>query len=314
MSESVSKNKKRGVQEEIPRCFTYLPKTAREYFEREYFDGECLKTIPGTLYHYCSLDSMGKIIQSNSLHLSNAKYLNDRREFRQILDEILPALERYSSETLTPEALFDYAPFVFCLSEEPDDLYQWRAYGDGGKGVAIGFDSSDFPFVGRTIPVLYDKNKIDFFVNELDEKLSLLFGNPEFEYQDDERLKDIIPFELIETAILFGAGFKHESFSNEKEHRLVVSPTLPLDQIARQSKESLYKPIKYKYYSGWVKPFLELNFSRVLPIKNITLGPSLTPSKEEIEDMKRSIHWLLQEHSHDLSKDDISVSNSPFRG
>ncbi|MCC4909457.1 hypothetical protein [Microbacterium sp. cx-59] len=38
--------------------------------------------------------------------------------------------------------LIDNARFIVCASDEPDHLYAWRTYADGGIGCAIGLDTS----------------------------------------------------------------------------------------------------------------------------------------------------------------------------
>ena len=164
----------------------------RESFEEKYLMARHSQKLPDTLYNYCSLDGMKKIIESASLHLSNVRQLNDRREFKELLEKFLDKFKNNKPGVPIPsfEQLFEVAPFVFCMSEEPDDLYQWISYGDGGKGVAIGFDSSKLPFAGRTIPVLYNKKRIEYFVNKF---LNFIFQNSTENKSKNSKSTGLIP-------------------------------------------------------------------------------------------------------------------------
>lgn len=57
-----------------------------------------------------------------------------RPDYRTLLREAL-------GEHLLPPNRLCYA---VCLSQKPDQLSQWRTYGDDGRGVALGFELSDF--------------------------------------------------------------------------------------------------------------------------------------------------------------------------
>lgn len=110
----------------------------------------------GVLWHYTSGDGLIGIIQSGDLWTTQVSCVNDSTELRysnSLLLEIV--LARRADPNITPaEAILyehairglsvDVAPtsgwFVGCFSEDGDDLSQWRAYGGGEGGYAIGFD------------------------------------------------------------------------------------------------------------------------------------------------------------------------------
>lgn len=139
-----------------------------------------LKKDPQILYHYCSLNTLSKIIGEinfgesalgylygkkklqkldekskrrfesllftrmiSSVQLTSFHHLNDPKESVVIRD-----LYREVDEDDPPKGISDYfdcilkdrtKTFVFCMSEHPDNLTMWRAYGDDGRGVCIGF-------------------------------------------------------------------------------------------------------------------------------------------------------------------------------
>jgi hypothetical protein len=107
------------------------------------------------LYHYTSGEGLVGIIESGDLWVTQASCLNDATEVRYAAAVLLDSFQRYRGFPLDSDAAFicdraiaglsvDAAPksewFVACLSEEADDLSQWRAYGRGEGGYAIGFD------------------------------------------------------------------------------------------------------------------------------------------------------------------------------
>ena len=123
-------------------------------------------------YHYCSLETACAIISNASLRLCDITKSNDSAEitygYAAAMDSLKriglisgsgPTLEfadhwiellRPEYQTMLREALSRHLLppnrlcYAVCLSERADQLSQWRAYGDDGRGVALGFDLSTF--------------------------------------------------------------------------------------------------------------------------------------------------------------------------
>lgn len=123
-------------------------------------------------YHYCSLETACAIVQNASLRLCDVTKSNDSAEitygYAAAMDSLRRAglvrgsggdlhfaddwdgLLRPDYRALLREALSEHLLppnrlcYAACLSRKPDRLSQWRAYGDDGRGVALGFDLSDF--------------------------------------------------------------------------------------------------------------------------------------------------------------------------
>jgi hypothetical protein len=120
---------------------------------------------PGELvWHYTTLDTLGLILQNNYLLATEVSFQNDIREtstadaaFREALEalsfddrymlfarEALQYLDREDTwqPTLTSVSheLTRNARFILCASDDPDSLYAWRTYAQGGIGCAIGLD------------------------------------------------------------------------------------------------------------------------------------------------------------------------------
>jgi len=109
------------------------------------------KFIPDILYHYTSIESFKKIIESQNIRATRYDQMNDMSEVQLGLKILLEAVKKYK----TDDSFLDYKKFlisgiegyreetlevyVLSLSAVEDSLDQWRAYAPRG-GVAIGFD------------------------------------------------------------------------------------------------------------------------------------------------------------------------------
>lgn len=119
-------------------------------------DSTMVKSQPETsvVYHYTSLSTLMKIVETRQLWATSIKYLNDTREREGFLDAaytLLPTLAQ--DPTLDSTAFEPYLrgdrdkvqqstelPSVVSFSRLPDSLPQWRSYCNAGDGVSIGFD------------------------------------------------------------------------------------------------------------------------------------------------------------------------------
>lgn len=104
------------------------------------------------LYHYTSIETFLKILDSAALWASHIRYLNDTSEQRLSWDLVRARInERLvfavgdERTILLKQARFAEKPdrlnvYVICFSKDGGDrLSQWRGYG-GSAGVSIGFD------------------------------------------------------------------------------------------------------------------------------------------------------------------------------
>jgi hypothetical protein len=115
------------------------------------------------LWHYTNGSSLIAIIESMSIFSTHLSCLNDTTELRyasNLFQQALLTKRASITSVSTTSALLDGAleyfkenpdfpaqaivpQFVSCFSEERDDLSQWRAYGGGENGYAIGFRAAD---------------------------------------------------------------------------------------------------------------------------------------------------------------------------
>ena len=123
---------------------------------------------PPTLYHYCSLQTAMSIICGSKLWLGSLHFMNDYLEMNFLAELVREKHRESSGDSLPAQVHYGPAafpgPFAICFSENGDLLSQWRAYGDDGAGVALGFnfanlfESSDSERVSL-YKVIYDQSE-----------------------------------------------------------------------------------------------------------------------------------------------------------
>ena len=97
------------------------------------------------VYHYCSIDSLIKIVEGKSLKFSDIKKSNDYKEIELMWQgysefiktnsknsDVIPSLDYFKNEQMN---VTDF--LVCCFSNTKDALHLWNCYAN--KGVAIGF-------------------------------------------------------------------------------------------------------------------------------------------------------------------------------
>lgn len=100
-----------------------------------------------TLFHYCSSEKFRSIVESRTLRLSSLTLSNDTSEGKMVVAAISRLAERDGLSATLAQRLLAFVESLdsvldglgFCMSEESDQLSQWRGYADDGFGVAIGF-------------------------------------------------------------------------------------------------------------------------------------------------------------------------------
>jgi hypothetical protein len=115
----------------------------------------------GLIYHYCDATALLNILKTRRVWATSTKYLNDTTELLALSADMRAHADRHR-KTAAGEALSDIVDFYWitsdtrqtqtigmdrfacCFSTDGDLLSQWRAYGNDGRGYAIGFDPRAF--------------------------------------------------------------------------------------------------------------------------------------------------------------------------
>jgi hypothetical protein len=260
------------------------------------------------IYHYCSVDSFFKIIESKSIWLSDSDYMNDSYEGKWVDKLVENALSRIGKQDKISEFKKNYNNekakkyYLFCLSKNGDQLSQWRGYADDGKGVAIGFsrkslnlpEAIEFPI--GIIDLIYDEKEQVRNINTAIEQLSNIKA-------DINLLKN------------FSIWFKNSSFMEENETRIVHTPKNNLDalELPDRSKEYLkiisknISKLQFRVSNSDLIPYVSYGFkcrfhSSLIP--SIILGPKCILKENDLTVFLKS---------NGLENTIISASKSSYR-
>lgn len=254
----------------------------------------------GNLYHYCPTESFFGIVTSSKLWLSNSEYANDPNENKiayEILNDIAknPGPEntgRFAEKVLETEfpLVDDMSAYVFCFSENEEDLNQWRVYADRGHGFMIGFrpqyflDSGLWRLLDQTNPLpTYDKVFLSRCIYKYEQQRGIVEGLLQMFAEKDkpEELSNIV--DLKHYLKFYSGIFKHQSYSVENEWRIVC---FPIGQ--RQAPEV---PVKYKLCfrcrRGVIIQYVEQEYLRGATMQNrpfdyVVLGSNVDNTPHEI--------------------------------
>lgn len=308
-------------------------------------------------YHYCSLDTFLAIISNRSLRLCDLSKTNDYLERKWILnileESLIQAFEENEIKINLKEDYWyeedihnhlayiidmlrykvNHSSYITCFSRNGDLLSQWRAYGDNGKGVSIGFDS-------RLISKAYKKNKVYFenVLYELEDQVdeikfaidnAINYMKNMFEY-DKVRVSDDFNEYFIEEFDAFcevvcddlaeiSCYMKNPSFKEEDEVRIIYSPYLNQEVSDADLKDTFSKEIKFNnfilnplnYFARDTQMigYADLSFKKLVSrniITEVIIGPSSKVTKEDI-------FFLLFQHGYNVRDIYIKNSKSSYR-
>ena len=182
--------------------------------ELEKFDQEAEKIIasfvgtieasppPSTIYHYTNDVGLRGIIETGKIWLTDIFNLNDPSELSHGFSHAVkilnskavdghPSSKLFSQEFekfLTQGGIPAVAHFFVCsFSSTGDDLGQWRAYADNGRGYALGFDVKELENAftregdmsnNHTFPITYNDGKLVELHMQLVERMLHLLPLP----------------------------------------------------------------------------------------------------------------------------------------
>lgn len=260
-------------------------------------------------WHYCGINSAKSIVSSTKIMLSDLNFMNDSMEGRWLFANFVRRLEQigykeriFAGYLVRTQTRFTLGPFVFCLSADGDLLSQWRAYANGGDGLAIGFLGNGFNAMHRPVrptqipgmtifnPVIYDRAVHTKFLDEMCNIVSVIiedcekytFTNPDTHPFIPLAARINLNFYYIEPF------FKNPAFSEEREWRLVYFPKSSLMNswkdgfselfLSEQRERSL---IDFRARGPDLIPYLLFPFEESInsTISHLRLGPTSTIDK-----------------------------------
>ena len=269
---------------------------------------------PDFVYHYTDAAGLVGMLASGNVWATDYRFLNDKSEVvhtrnlaRSLLTKRLSScreelcLKLYNEIIRYQDIESTADEFVFSLSEEADDLSQWRGYAREGRGFTIGFDGSaiydfgesseEFLFIKVRYAHIEQARPIELALSAMEAQLRL---DANEHSATDEIIEDAARWFdwLVENRAVTN---KHESFRAEKEWRIVgnITPEMVTEQKVRASGDRLVR-------------YTEIPLAAdKLPIKRIGIGPGFTGTEE--------IHAVRSLCARWGYEPEIYFANTPYR-
>jgi hypothetical protein len=241
------------------------------------------KKPPDCIYHYTNDAGLRGILESGKFWLTDIRSLNDPSElkhgFKIAISELKkmveggsPASESFandlkfvSKQIRRSTDLFRAADFFVCsFSLSDNDLGQWRAYADDGRGFALEFETAalETESAPDSFDLTYDDEKLAAIDRQIIAKILPFTQIPNF--------KDAFSVEFMTYATNAAIYFKHTAYENEKEYRFLE--TFSVD--AKPKVELRYRPYSVIRYRTF-------DWRSVAPgaLKRILIGPAANKSE-----------------------------------
>jgi hypothetical protein len=280
-----------------------------------------VKPSPGVLWYYTSASTFATIVKTKKIWSTQISCLNDTTEFRHsvrlLRDSFKPYIDGQYDENKKWLANYLYTNlkddaersqfFVMCMSNRKDDLSQWRAYGGGEGGVAIGLsprrlittDTSNFAYL---VPVSYDPQDQRSLVAEIATFALRFFceGLKQRPGANRETWAFAFLTAFRDSVLYLAPILKDPAFFQEEEWRLICS-------LGAADK----KKIEIKQRQTLISRHLPLSFGDKLPIREVLVGPCRHPNASRIsvgDYLVANGYELNNEGEHDPGK--VTVSSS----
>lgn len=277
-----------------------------------------VRGLPDELWHYTNADGLIGILTTGALHFTQISCLNDALEHKYFGDLVvkeitsrLPAAEE-PVKTLLSVALEllsdrDYSAvgsFVACLSEVHDDLGQWRGYGGGQCGYAIGFDGQRLFQAfkanregGIMLPLNYTATAHEFIVKDLADYIERIYRAALTPDADLRAWATELILAVAQSLTILPGLIKHPKFEAEKERRLSTGLQLGENNVLqfRQKQTLLARYLAIKLIGPDGR----------LPITRVVVGPGPSQNVSKI-----SVGDLLIKCGYDAK---VELSEVPYR-
>ena len=276
------------------------------------------KDLPPVIYHYTNDMGFRGILETGKLWLTDIFALNDPSELEYGLDNLRKEIKNKIDDKHPERNIIDWwfskikekkeqlAFFCACsFSSSIDDLGQWRAYADSGRGFAIGFNTQilkdafstdNNTMICKTFPVTYNDECLTKMNKDLVEKF---FYTPfeRKEFLEEKLLKDSL-FHLAWRSLYIALHFKHSAYRNEQEYRFLQMQSADPPPVYEKRCRN-YSLINYR----------EFDWRNSAPnaIKEIIIGPSADNKKKAYQFAKDCLQLA------GIDSIEPTCSNIPYR-
>jgi hypothetical protein len=274
---------------------------------------------PPELWHYTSAQGLIAILTTGKIFSTQISCLNDNLERRYFSDLVHDALRDVAAKNTDARltVLFNAAlsqlsnpdfsatwHFATCFSEVEDDLGQWRGYGGGECGYAIGFNTelllkaiSAHRKDALFIPMSYDQAKHQFLVQDVIANAQRYFLAGADNFPDMLRWANEFLEAFAYELDVYSCMLKHPKFAGEVERRLVIPfrkedlPSLVFSQ--KRTLLARHLPIDLALDTG------------LLPISRLYVGPGPAQRVSQV-----SLGTLMEQQGYKVR---VELSAVPYR-
>ena len=299
--------------------------TYSEYIFKKLADLGChLRPNPTNpvVWHYTTFAGLHGILETDSIFSTHIASLNDATEVKYASALFIEELQKHSMAfplgsaasrmiykfvaSLRPKGYqsedISVRPwYLACLSENRDDLSQWRAYGGGENGYALGMRLNDlrphFSQIAPPFKVNYEADLHRRIAAESAAKTLEFFRGLDLAIDSalDEDIDRFLGVWDAQLALL-APMVKHPAFKGESEVRLIVQDHLAVNnEIVYRQRGGLiarHFPVKSQLGS--------------LPISTVMVGPGRHQRANA-----EALRALLDKHER--YRVSVEVSSSPYQ-
>ena len=255
--------------------------------------------IPSLITHYTNDEGLRGILSTRELWLTNVFNLNDPSEIKFGVNRAIEILNKLSKNGTSDQRYFAdrfshiyrnsierAAHFFACsFSKNSDELGQWRAYGDDGRGYSIEFktellekafelEHQPVPGTNSVFDVRYNNAEIVKIQTKLVSSAFPLINLPQqkqvtVKQKNNflEKLSSLLAMYVLQSSLYF----KHEGYRAEEEYRFLQTFNYLLPVPNEKHRFRKDEIVKYRVFN-W-------NDAEQLPIKRVVIGPAADKSK-----------------------------------
>ncbi len=233
-----------------------------DWWDRRGRDLEAAHEVRQPLFHYTDMAGLLGIITTEQMWFTSMFHLNDPSELSYGINLATEALEeqakasdhivetfcRWTHHVLVKSGGEIFGFYVASFSQAGNDLSQWRAYADNGRGVALGLapslfkvahDSAAVAVAEKTLVanVSYNPDEVRKNMAEAIQRAATLLAR---EHRDRhvhsaaeaEKFGKQLAGHLAVSILTYAITCKHPAYANEQETRLlIVNDLAKLDPI-----------------------------------------------------------------------------------
>ena len=202
-----------------------------------------------TVFHYTDDAAMVEILKTGKLRLTDFTELNDPQEIeygiriaRDVMaaevekgDDWVAAFGEMFQRVFKEGARDTTRAFVLSMSTAPDELSQWRAYGQNGAGYRFGFKPAllnkafHHPNAkpGGFFLVQYDKQKLNRQLHRIIRRaITTVVAIGKIRRDEDMMLAKEVLARCVFSVLVTALHFKHPAYRAEQEYRYILLENL----------------------------------------------------------------------------------------